>query len=132
MTLVVDASVLVAASVDAGQPGAWAIEVITQQPLYAPHLVLVEATNVLRRLVQAGRLEQLEATEAARDLNRFGLRLLPFTPFAERVWQLRANLSSYDAWYVAIAERLDLRLATLDGRLMRAPGPTCQFLVMEK
>jgi predicted nucleic acid-binding protein len=132
VTLVVDASVLVAASIDSGAPGAWALEVLAQGRLYAPHLVMVEATNVLRRLEQAGRVERLEAMEAAGDLERFGLRLLPFGPFAARVWELRTNLSSYDAWYVAIAERLEIRLATLDERLARAPGPSCEFLLMGK
>ena len=49
--------------------------------------------------------------------------------FAERVWELRANLSSYDAWYVAIAELADMPLATLDQKLTRAPGPGCEFLL---
>jgi predicted nucleic acid-binding protein len=128
MNAVVDASVLVAAAADAGPGGRWAEEVLSQGGLVAPHLVLVEATNVLRRLERARTLSRLEATAAARDLLELDLELLAFEPFAVRVWDLRANLTSYDAWYVAIAEALELPLATLDRRLARSAGPRCRLL----
>ena len=51
----------------------------------------------------------------------------PFEPLAERVWELRGTVATFDAWYVALAERLDLELATLDAGLMRAAGPGCRF-----
>jgi predicted nucleic acid-binding protein len=70
-----------------------------------------------------------EASAAQQDLVSLELELFPFEPFSLRVWQLRANLMSYDAWYVAVAEALELPLATLDQRLARAPGPTCRFLL---
>ena len=129
MSAVVDASLLVAATSDAGEEGRWAEDVVRAGGLVAPHLALVEATNILRRLEMEGRLNRVEAGAAARDLHLFDLELVPFTPFAERVWELRANVTSYDAWYVAVAEQLDLPLATLDGRLARATGPRCRFLV---
>ncbi|MEO6079823.1 MAG: type II toxin-antitoxin system VapC family toxin [Steroidobacteraceae bacterium] len=56
------------------------------------------------------------------------LELLPFDPFAGRVWELRHNITSYDAWYIAIAEIYDLPLATLDEKLRKATGPRCRFL----
>ncbi len=56
------------------------------------------------------------------------MALLPFAPFEERIWELRHNLTAYDAWYVAVAEALDCPLVTLDIRLSRAPGPTCAFI----
>jgi len=87
----------------------------------------VEATNVLRRLEGAKQLTRLEATAAQRDLLGLDILLLPFEPFAERVWELRRTITSYDAWYVAVAEALDLPLATLDRRLSRASGPSCRF-----
>ena len=128
MTLVVDASVLVAALVDSGPEGKWAESVIAEGSLTGPELVLVEVTNVLRRLEQAGEVSRLEAASAHRDLLRLGLELFAFAPFAARVWELRSNLSSYDAWYVAMAEAFDCPLATLDRRLVRATGPHCDFL----
>ena len=56
------------------------------------------------------------------------MELFPFAPFAERVWALRENLTSYDAWYVALAEVLDCPLVTLDRRLSRASGPVCEII----
>ena len=129
MSAVVDAALLVAATTDAGAEGVWAEDVVRAGGLVAPHLALVEATNILRRLELAGRLGQLEAGAAARDLLLLELELVPFYPFAERVWELRKNVTSYDAWYVALAEALDLPLATLDRRLVAASGPRCRFLL---
>lgn len=127
MSAVVDASVLVAAATDAGGDGLWAEAVVAEGEIVCPHLVLVEATNILRRLERATTLTRLEATAAQRDLLRLDVTLVPFAPFAERVWALRGSATAYDAWYVAVAEAFDLPLATLDRRLTRASGPTCAF-----
>ena len=129
MSAVVDASPLVAATADMGAEGAWAEGVVRSGRLVAPHLALAEATNILRRLELAGKLGRMEAGAAARDLLLLELELVSFSPFAERVWELRANVTSYDAWYVAVAEELDLPLATLDRRLGAASGPRCRFLL---
>jgi len=128
VSVVVDASVLVAALTDTGRDGLWAESVLAQGELAAPQLVLVEATNVLRRLERERRLEPRDANEARRDLLLLPVALFPFEPFAERVWELRRTVSSYDAWYVALAEAIDAPLATLDRRLRRASGPRCRFL----
>lgn len=128
MSAVVDASLLVSALVDAGEDGEWSASVIASGDLVAPHLVLVEATNILRRLEATGRLDRLEARASARDLAALELVAAPFPPFAERVWELRHNVTSYDAWYVAVAEAFALPLATLDRRLAAAEGPRCRFL----
>ena len=127
MSAVVDASVLVAATTDAGAEGTWAEQVLGEGNLVAPHLVLVEATNILRRLERSKLLSRLEATAAQRDLLDLDVLLVPFEPFAARVWDLRGTITSYDAWYVAVAEALELPLATLDRRLSRATGPSCRF-----
>lgn len=129
MSLVADASVLVAAAVDTGSSGRWAEELLSRHALIAPHLLPVEASNVLRRLELARKLDRLEAAAAARDINELDIELLPFAPFAERVWELRRNISAYDAWYVAVAEHFSIACATLDRRLARAHGPRCKFLL---
>lgn len=129
MTTVLDGSVLVAALVDSGDDGQWAESLLAADSLVGPELVLVEATNILRRLERAGLLSRLEATSAQRDILRLDIELFPFSPFAERVWALRHNLTGYDAWYVAVAEFLGGRLATLDRRLGRADGPRCEIVV---
>ena len=128
MTTVADSSVLVAALVDSGCEGVWAESVVADGPLFAPELILAEASNILRRLELAGRLSRFEASSADAGLLRLNLDLFPFAPFADRVWALRGNLTSYDAWYVAIAEALDCPLVTLDQRLGRASGPRCEVV----
>ena len=129
MTVVVDASVLVSALVDSSRDAAWAEAAVTNDFLAGPELALAEASNILRRLERAGVISQLEATSAHRDLLQIDLELFPFPPFAERVWALRSNLTSYDAWYVALAEALDCPLVTQDRRLSRATGPRCRIVV---
>ena len=128
MTTVVDASVLVAALVDTGPEGAWAESMVSERALTGPELVLAEVSNVLRRLELSGRLSPPEAASAHRGLVRLEMELFPFAPFAERVWELRDNLTSYDGWYVALAEALACPLATLDRKLGRAIGPKCEVI----
>ena len=97
MATVVDASVLVAALVDAGNEGEWAEFTISDGDLAGPELVLVETSNILRRLERSAQISTLEASSAYVDLLRLEIELFPFVPFAERVWALRHNLTSYDA-----------------------------------
>jgi predicted nucleic acid-binding protein len=132
LSVVIDASVLVAAVVDGGRNGEWAEHVLAQGGLHSPELVLVEATNIIRRLERAKKITSLEAAAAHRDHMNLDIELCAFAPVAERVWQLRHTLTSYDAWYVAVAEAIELPLATLDTRLARASGPVCTFLVPRK
>lgn len=129
MTTVVDASVMVAAFTDTRGDGSWAESVLISGGLVAPHLMPVEAANTLRRGALAGDISPDVAALAHAGLTAFRLELFPYAPFAARVWELRTNLTAYDAWYVALAESLGGRLATLDARLSRATGPRCQFAV---
>jgi predicted nucleic acid-binding protein len=128
LTVVIDSSVVVAALIDTGSDGAWAEKILGSGELSAPAMLLAEVTNVLRRLVGNERITEPEANAAFEDLMQLTVDLHTFEPFAERVWELRHNVTSYDGWYVAIAEALDSPLATLDGRLVRAQGPECRFL----
>lgn len=127
MTLVVDASAVVAALVDGGPDGAWAESILASDPLAAPHHMPVEAANILRRAVLARDLSDDVASLAHNDLLQLRVELFPYEPLGERVWELRGAVTAYDAWYVALAESLDARLATLDGKLARASGPRCVF-----
>jgi predicted nucleic acid-binding protein len=120
--------VVVAALVDTGASGAWAEKLLEQGGLYAPELLRVEVANVLRRLERSKAITKQEANAAYEDLMELDVELHAFEPFAERIWELRNNVTSYDGWYVALAEALDLPLATLDGRLAGAEGTRCRFL----
>ncbi len=128
MSLVADAGFVVAALVDGGKDGLWADELLAGTDLAAPHLMPVEAANILRRAALAGDISQDVAALAHIDLLELRVSLFPYAPLAERVWELRGNLTAYDAWYVALAEALDCELATVDLRLSRAPGCGCAFL----
>ena len=128
MSLVLDSSVLVAALVDTSSRGTWAEDILAADSLHAPELVRAEATNILRRLERARRITTPEANAAQDDLMQLHMELVPFESFADRIWELRHTVTSYDAWYVALAEALGLPLATLDIRLSKTTGPTCKFL----
>jgi predicted nucleic acid-binding protein len=126
---VVDASVLVAALLDEGANGRWAEQRVAAFDLAGPHHTVAEAANIVRRLTGSGRLSEQEGALAHADLLRVDLQLFPFAPFALRAWELRANVTAYDAWYVALAEALGCSLYTLDARLSRAPGLGCPVLL---
>lgn len=129
MTLVIDASMVVAALADAGSDGRWAESLLASDALAAPHLMLAEAANILRRAALAGDVSADVASLAHSDLLDLRVELFPYNPCAARVWELRDNVTCYDAWYVTVAELLDAPLATLDGRLANSPGPRCRFLL---
>ncbi len=132
MTLVVDASMVVAALVDSGADGTWAETLLTSDSLAAPHLLPAEAANILRRSVAARAISAEQASLAHADLLDLRVELFPYAPFASRIWELRENVTCYDGWYVAVAEALGAPLATLDARLANAPGPRCRFMVTEQ
>lgn len=132
MTVVVDGSVLAAAVAHLGPDGAWSEAAIADAgekgSLAAPQMVLAEAGNALRRMELTGHLPSFEAALAHRDLLTLEIEYYPFAPLADRIWELRHNITIYDAWYVALAEALSCPLLTLDRRLARAPGPTCEII----
>jgi predicted nucleic acid-binding protein len=91
-------------------------------PLHAPHLLDVEVAQVLRRFVARGEVSAGRGAASLRLLDAFPLRRHPHRPLLERMWSLRANLSAYDAAYVALAEALGAVLVTRDKRLGGVPG----------
>jgi predicted nucleic acid-binding protein len=129
MTIVVDSSVVVAALIDSGPVGQWAEEQLSSAPLAAPQLMPVEAANILQRSTLTAEISADVASLAHEELGTMPIDLFPYSLVASRVWEMRANVTAYDAWYVALAEMLGARLATLDLRLSRAQGPRCEFAV---
>ena len=119
--LVVDASALVDALLVAGPARAR----LSAENLQAPELIDAELLSVLRRLVLTGKLLESQALQALTTAGRLGLRRQPTRILWPRAWELRTNLSAYDALYVALAEQLQAPLLTADARLARAPGLRC-------
>lgn len=108
-----------------GRDGVAARERLRGERLAAPHLIDLEVTSVMRRLTLAGTFTVPRAGLTLDDLADLPLQRAPHLPFLARCWELRANLTAYDAAYVALAEALDVSLLTADARLAHAPGPRC-------
>jgi predicted nucleic acid-binding protein len=94
--------------------------------LQVPAIFAAEVASALRGLVHRRALSPVRASAALTQMLSMRMLSYPFEPFARRVWELRDSLTVYDAWYVALAERLDTELVTADKRLADARGPRCQ------
>lgn len=125
--LVVDASVIAPAVADGGVDGDVCRRVIAGQSLAAPDLLRVEVMSVIRRHAAGGVLTARQADNAVDDLMDLPIAVYPSAVLLRRCWELRDNVTAYDACYVALAEALGCSLATADNRLANAPGPRCAF-----
>jgi len=123
--IVVDASVLVTALSDDEDDGRRARQRLSGEQLRAPELIDLEVASVLRRLCATEQLGVERANQALDDLRAMRLERVAHRPLVQRCWELRHNLTVYDAAYVALAEILGVTLLTADERLSRAPGTTC-------
>jgi predicted nucleic acid-binding protein len=123
--VVCDASALVALLLDAGPDGRWVTEALTGADIAAPSLVMFEASNIIRRHELAGLVSTDQAAQAHADMLDLAIEQWPYELLASRTWELRRNLSSYDASYVALAELTGATLVTLDLRMRRAPDLRC-------
>jgi predicted nucleic acid-binding protein len=94
--------------------------------LVAPALIDLEVASAWRGQFRAGRLSAERAEAAFSDLAALPLERTPHGPLMGRIWELRDNLTAYDASYVALAESLDTTLLTGDERLARTPGIQCE------
>lgn len=124
--IVVDASVVVLGLLNDGV----ARTVLRDEVVVCPHLVDSEVTDALRSQVLRGDLDAAHAGRAIEVWPRLGITRHGVHGLLDRMWELRENLSAYDATYVALAEALDVSLVTADGRLARAPGPRCAITVL--
>jgi predicted nucleic acid-binding protein len=128
--IVVDASVLAPALADDNADGDRARDRLRGEQLVAPEVIDLEVISTLRRAARAKRLDERRSAQALTDLAALPLRRVPHLPLLARVWELRDNLSAYDASYVALAEALDTLLVTADGRVERASGIRCEIAVL--
>lgn len=100
------------------------------QSLHAPHLVDLEVAQVLRRYVHLTEISVQRAQIALQDFIDLDVQRYDHHSFLDRIWQLRDNLTAYDAAYVALAEVLDAVLLTTDARLAGAPGDRVRIEVV--
>jgi predicted nucleic acid-binding protein len=128
--IAVDASILAVALADDGLDGDHVRTRLRGERLTAPELVDLEVASVWRRQMRLGAMDARRAALALADLAALPLQREPHQPLLARCWELRDNLTIYDASYVALAEALELTLLTGDGRLARATGPRCPIEVM--
>lgn len=128
---VIDASALVAALATNAPAGTLADRRLRAGPLHAPAVIDLEVLSAVRGQVLGGRMTQHEATGVLDRLRRIPLTRAAHTPLVDRIWELRHNLTAYDASYVALAEALGVPLVTGDRRLAQAPGVRCPVEVVD-
>ena len=124
-SFVCDASAVAALLLDSGPDGQWVTQTVESGEIAAPALVTYETANVIRKHELAGQISPDQSAQAHADLLDLDIELWPYDLLAARAWELRQNLSIYDATYVALAEAIGLTLVTLDKRLAKAPGVKC-------
>jgi predicted nucleic acid-binding protein len=130
--LVVDASVLVYALIaddDAGER--MRVRLDAEATVCAPEVIDLEVANAWRRDLLAGRIGEDRSRLALEDLAGLSLARMPHRPLMSRIWELRHNLTPYDAAYVALAESLNATLLTVDGRSTRAPSLRCEVELIQ-
>jgi predicted nucleic acid-binding protein len=124
--IVVDASAGVLGLLNDGDARAY----LSNEPVACPDLADSELVHALRTRVRRGDIAATDAERAIETWTGLGIHRVRIVGLLDRIWELRDNLSAYDATYVAVAEALDAPLLTADARLARAPGPTCPVTVV--
>ena len=126
--IVVDASAALSALLNDGP----ARRALGTEQIHVPHLIDSEVASGLRKGVASHRLDADSGWTALDTWRRLGMTRYPVFSLLDRVWELRENLSAYDASYVALAELLDCNLLTANARLGQAPGSHCAITVVPR
>jgi predicted nucleic acid-binding protein len=129
--IVADASVLVTALADDGPDGDHARARLHGERLAMPELADLEVASVLRRQLRSGAIDARRARLALDDLAAMPAQRASHRPLMARCWELRGNLTPYDAAYVALAEAMHTTLLTGDHRLAAAPGTRCTIEILK-
>jgi predicted nucleic acid-binding protein len=120
--IVVDTSAVLAALAGRPRPEDLHVRLAQDGDLHAPHLIDVEVVHALRRLVRARHLTEDRAVDVRTDFGDLAIVRYPHHPLADRMWELRHNLSAYDATFVVLAEMLGVPLITCDRGLAGSSG----------
>ena len=129
--IVVDASALIEVLLNTADAPRLAERLFAEgETLHAPHLLDVEVVQVLRRYSLAGLFGSERGVEALEDLADFPIARYPHQPFLPRIWELRHNVTAYDAAYLALAEALAAPLVTRDAKLASATGHQARIELM--
>lgn len=125
---VIDASVLtVFYAADDSRRDAVAARLASGDALFAPAHMDAEVVSALRGMSVRSPVLRAAVPSALRHLTRLPVRRMPLAPLLARMWELRDNITLYDAAYVALAELLSATVITCDGKLTAASGPRCTF-----
>lgn len=127
---IVDASVLVNALVAKDARGLRAADLLRREGSVAPELIDIEVVQTLRKMVRRRIVPEREARRLVGQLDEIALVRRRHRPFLHRIWELRDNLTAYDATYVALAEALGCPLVTSDVKLAGAAGVRCEIVVL--
>ena len=121
--IVVDASALLTVLLRTAHAGDLTRRILDpEETLHAPHLLDLEVAQVTRRYYLSGDLDRRRGAEVLRDLADLRLTRYSHTIMLPRIWELRENVTAYDAAYIALAEALEAPLVTRDAKLAQAPG----------
>lgn len=126
----VDASVLVTALGDDGSDGQRARTRLLTERLAAPELIDLEVASAFRKLCAASKFDVQRANQALTDLHDLRIGRVPHRELIGRCWELRNNVTIYDASYIAVAELFDVALVTSDERLAKVPGARCKIEIL--
>jgi predicted nucleic acid-binding protein len=130
--IVIDASALADALVDDGDAGNAARTALARDEHWAaPDHLIIEVVSVIRGRHFGGKLSDGRAADALAALGQLSIDQVDIVPQLARVWELRSNLSAYDAGYVAVAEALGCPLVTADAKLANASGPRCEIVLLK-
>jgi predicted nucleic acid-binding protein len=127
--MVIDASIVHPATLHPKGPAMRAM--LAAPGLRAPELLVLEVAGALRNRVRRSEVALADANQALARLQRLPIIRHPLLPLLDRVWELRDNLTPYDAAYVALAERLKVPLLTADAGIARAPGLHCKVRLLK-
>lgn len=127
--IVVDSSILAPALIDADPDGAGLRAQLAGHELAAPQILDLEVMSVYRRHARSGKITEAEADRAVKRLGELPVERFPHSQLTGRIWELRHNVTPYDASYIALAEALNVPLWTRDQRLANAPGIRCLTVV---